>query len=146
MGPIELSPYDRVLIEKRIAEFVAGSEAWPEIWAEARTTIARQRLLPLLYHWNGFYALNQDGQVVYLNDVEAVFVEQRERFRNIALFTGSRRYPEIQALVVIRPPDAIDCTHCGGTGQVILPDTIAHITNIVCYCGGLGWVPHDDPG
>ena len=139
--PIERKLLDLALIDQRIAEFLADTTS---VYAYTHEAAARENVLPLsLGGWFGFMALTRDGQVVYVEDEGAVTLEEREWERNIALFEGSQRYPEIQALVVTRPPDAIDCPHCGGTGQ--LP-ALAPFKNVRCYCGGLGWVPRDDPG
>lgn len=66
-------------------------------------------------------------------------VEFDPRIRNLALFQGSRIYPELGALIE-KPEDARVCPHCEGTGM----DSYAERLNtdaIVCYCGGLGWIP-----
>jgi hypothetical protein len=141
--PIEITPYDRALVVQRIAEFLADTT--PEHIYD-RNSVARENVLPLFFDWTGFMALRPDGHVIFVDEMRPSIVQTQERVRNIALFAGSQRYPEIQALIVVRSPDAIDCPHCGGAGRMSLPTAIVHLPNLGCYCGGLGWLPHDDPG
>jgi hypothetical protein len=44
----------------------------------------------------------------------------------------------LEPLFPARPGDARDCSPCRGTGA--LP-----IASLICYCGGAGWIPADDP-
>jgi hypothetical protein len=56
------------------------------------------------------------------------------------LFQGSRKYPELAVLIPARPHDAPDCHFCKGTGREPMSEQLK-LENIVCYCGGLGWLP-----
>jgi hypothetical protein len=51
-------------------------------------------------------------------------------------------FPELLQLLPIRPPDAVDCGQCQGTGWVSLVDAEGKQGQFVCYdrCGGLGWL------
>ena len=64
--------------------------------------------------------------------------ESDERMRNVALYQGSLTYPELKSLIPARPADAKDCPYCAAKG--FDPSSLGK-QNIVCYCGGLGWVP-----
>ena len=62
--------------------------------------------------------------------------------RNLVLFQGAKKYPELSELVPSRPPDAEDCSHCNGTGIEPMNEKPGlDEERIVCYCGGLGWLP-----
>jgi hypothetical protein len=49
---------------------------------------------------------------------------------------ASRRFPDIRGLAPRRGAESKVCPGCKGTGR--LPDVPE---NIVCACGGLGWIP-----
>jgi hypothetical protein len=105
--------------------------------------IARElNVLPLMGDMGGCFAIRSDGEVISFlwdNDRD-IKQENNARIRNIALFQGSKKYPELSALIPPRPPEATTCHHCNGTG--IEPMSVKlQLDNIVCYCGGLGWLP-----
>jgi phytoene dehydrogenase-like protein len=87
----------------------------------------------------GCYLAQPDGRIIFAEwEVSTTpEVETDERLQNMALAEGSRRYPELAALVPQRPRTAVTCSYCGGTGA--LPG--APVDGVLCYCGGLGWVP-----
>lgn len=58
--------------------------------------------------------------------------------RNMALYQAAKKNAALQPLAPQRPPDAVTCSLCGGSG--VLPEP--H-TNWMCSCGGLGWTPFD---
>jgi hypothetical protein len=92
----------------------------------------------------GFYAVQSSGEVIsaaweHLQDVR---IESEPRIRNGMLFQAAMRFPELLPLVPDRSAESRDCPHCSGTGHVVgFPP---EIDNLVCYCGGLGWIPSDD--
>ena len=143
--PIHLSPSQRQQVERRIAEFIGDSSAFgAHAWA--RGAIARLNALPLLFDWTAFMALLPDGQIVWVpydeepGDIEVV---QEERVRNIGLFQATKLHPELQFLLPPKPPDAIECPDCRGTGKLKFPQGSEHLADkLVCFCGGLGWLPH----
>lgn len=96
-------------------------------------------MLPLVLDGGGGYAIRPDGEIVRflwdsLNHCE---IEQDIRTRNMVLYQGSRKYPELQEIVPSRSPDDMDCPYCGGTGIELLSVKL-RVDNIVCYCGGIG--------
>lgn len=98
-------------------------------------------VLPLMCDWGGCYAIRSNGElIVFLWDEEDVRPETNARIRNIALFQGGKKYPELKALIPPRSPEAKDCSYCNGTGIVPIAAEL-QVDNIVCYCGGLGWLP-----
>ncbi|HEY7914065.1 MAG TPA: hypothetical protein VIG62_19295, partial [Blastocatellia bacterium] len=66
--------------------------------------------------------------------------EDNARMVNVALFQGSLTYPEIKSLIPSRPADAEDCPYC--SGEVVDQNKLEQ-QSIICYCGGLGWVPRE---
>jgi hypothetical protein len=105
-----------------------------------RKLIIEQKVLPLYWSMSDLYAINARGEVLsVLWDTLHARIESDLRSRNIALFQGSKKYPELVDLIE-KPDDAIVCPHCGGTG---IDRYAAQLKTdaILCYCGGLGWVP-----
>ncbi len=141
MGPfVEFQPH----FQKRLTEILAREPS-----DDLLKAVARLGYLPLFPDWSGWLALCQDGGVVFVDAdpphrCETVGVE---RIRNIALFEGSKRYPELQPWVPQKPDDGRVCPHCQGTGILVLPNfPPRNFSRITCYCGGLGWLPSSDPG
>jgi hypothetical protein len=133
-------------IEARLEEFISDPSPCVAKFDEpidVRKVAAELRILPLIFEMGGCYALRSNGEVVSFSwdDPYNVEVENDARIRNSALFQGSQKYPELSELVPPRPQDARDCSYCKGTGivQGLPPDF--PMERIVCYCGGLGWVP-----
>ena len=98
--------------------------------------------LPLTCDWAGCHALRPDGVIIvfqtdYPDDWR---IEDDPRLQNMAIFQGSLKYPELKELVPVKPAEALPCQECGGTG---IHPINAHlgVTNILCYCGGIGWTP-----
>jgi hypothetical protein len=56
------------------------------------------------------------------------------------LHQGSLKHPQLACLVPSRPVGARDCSHCSGTGRLALATTPG-LENVICYCGGVGWLP-----
>ena len=127
--------------KKTLEEFINGSFPDPN---GLREIAARLEILPLMLDWGGCYALRSNGQVITFlwDEANDVRVENDLRICNIALFQGSKKYSELKALIPPKPNSALKCHVCGGTG--VVPISIeSGIDNLVCYCGGLGWVPSE---
>ena len=137
---------------KLIENYIAESQSNP---LDLRQLAATEKVLPLISDWGGVFTISVSGDIIMfpfrVNDkgefVAFPFADQEEhprletdlRLRNNALFGGSRKYPELEILIE-KPKDAKICPYCGGTGK----DAYAEKLNtdaIVCYCGGLGWIP-----
>lgn len=121
-------------IERRLAEFLTNRVDFGPI-------VQKFGGLPLILDMGGCYALRPDGEVVTFawDEPHDCKVEQDPRLRNMALFQGAKKYPELAPLVPPRQADAVDCSHCRGTGR--FPTGDVPIDNVICYCGGLGWIP-----
>jgi hypothetical protein len=106
---------------------------------DLRIIVRTLNVLPLMSDWNGCYAIQANGEIIWFlwDSYRDIRPETDPRIRNVVLFQGSKKYPE---LVPQQPTDAKICRHCEGTG--IEPLSAKHgIKNINCYCGGLGWLP-----
>ncbi|HEY7545099.1 MAG TPA: hypothetical protein VID27_09465 [Blastocatellia bacterium] len=125
-------------IEERLKNFVAESKEDP---LSLRAHATRFNALPLCVDWGKCWAVRTDGEVIVFTHEEAepcAEAECDERMRNVALYQGSLTYPELETLVPARPDDAKDCPYCAAKG--FDPSSLEE-KNIVCYCGGLGWIP-----
>jgi hypothetical protein len=136
---VELTPEERDLIERNITEFVRG-----EAHEDRRKAAESAHALPLYLDWSACMALRPDGQIIWIDydEPHQVRAVEDERERNIGLFKGSRRDPDLGFLAPVRPPDAIECPDCKGTGRLTFPAGQEHLAEkVVCSCGGVGWLP-----
>ncbi len=108
---------------------------------DMRDLAAELNALPLLPDMGGCYFIRPSGEIISVawDEPKSVQVETEPRICNIAMFQGSKRYPELEDLKPEKPVAAIDCPHCQGTGILRISQSQG-ITNVICYCGGLGWV------
>src|SRR6266478_7831820 len=125
-------------IRELIEDFVKGSEADSLNLGQLAAT---KNVLPLVWDMGGVFTINPHGEIVSFawDKQDDPRVESDLRLRNNALFGGSKKYPELERLIE-KPENSRVCPHCGGTGI----DSYAEKLNtdaIVCYCGGLGWIP-----
>ena len=129
----------REILEAELARYLASSPLGPP---DAYAGAERHRVLPLVNDFVGCWALDMDGTLVFFawdepeelelvsdTPVDAVGV-------NAALAMGSARFPALASIRPSRPGDAVPCTTCGGAGQ---PTDVPN--NVLCVCGGLGWLP-----
>ncbi len=123
-------------IRQRLAEYLADSAADP---LDLRSVVAKVGALPLTLDMGGCLAIRADGEIISFrwDEPHDVKIERDVRWRNSALYQGSLKYPELAPLVPSRPTDATPCGDCAG----IAATRAQGIKNIVCYCGGLGWLP-----
>jgi hypothetical protein len=111
-----------------------------------RDAARRLDLLPVVRNWDECLALTRDGQVAsfgYVADAAARPVAEGRKINQVHL-QASLRVPGLRTLAPVRPAGALDCPFCGGTG------TATEVTQNdpelgFCYCGGVGWLPADDP-
>jgi hypothetical protein len=126
-------------IQDAIKRYTDGASNEPEYLKFYATLY---NLLPIYIDWTHCYGLRADGTVFLFStedEEKTIHEETNERLRNLALFRGAKKYPELKTIAPVRSTDAIDCPNCKGLGKIDVPglgpDTI------VCYCGGLGWLP-----
>ncbi|SRR6266545_2540444 len=126
------------LIARLIEEYPTKEEL---ISPELRKLVSQECVLPLFCDMGGVLTINVNGEIrsFLWDDTLHGQVEYDPRIRNIALFQGSKKYPELQGLIE-KPEDARTCSFCGGTGIAPIAEKL-NTDAIVCYCGGLGWIP-----
>jgi hypothetical protein len=126
------------IIAKLIDRFLLGQVEDPH---NLRAWVERHRALPVVFDMGGCYAVRVTGEVVSFgwDARDDVALEKNLRIRNGMLYQAAKRFPELRVLVPARPSNGAVCDSCDGSGR---PNRIpATIENIVCYCGGLGWLP-----
>lgn len=125
--------------------FLANPGHWAHLVAWARAW----NCLPVYEDWTHALGVTSTGSVVAC-EVEpwplpiemsillpvTPCVVDHPRLINLALYQGARLYPWLLGLLPERPADAQICSQCDGTGHLPL--------NLICYCGGAGWVPAND--
>jgi hypothetical protein len=124
-------------IEELIGQLLADSSPDPN---RLRQVASRSHILPLLLDWGGCFAVRPSGEIVSFawDTPDELRVEVDPRIRNMAIYQGSEKYPALREFIPTRPIDAVQCPHCQGKGK---PPEAELIDNLVCYCGGLGWLP-----
>jgi len=134
---VSLPPELEAAVNERLRAYLAGT--WPDPLG-LRALVAKFGALPLITDWGGCYAMQLDGEIVTYEweEPHRLAVLRDEQLRRTALFQGSRKYPELTPLVPARPSAATDCPSCGGTGVVVIKGQ--SLPNVICTCGGLGWV------
>jgi hypothetical protein len=134
-------------IEAALRAFIASPVPYPiglENPLDLRELAAELNALLMFLDFGGCYAIRPDGEIIsFLWDKPYnLEYENDPRIRNLVLFQGAKKYPELDKLVPPRPPDAEDCSHCGGTGVESMNEKLGFDEErLVCYCGGLGWLP-----
>jgi hypothetical protein len=132
-------------IEAALEDFVADREPWiilgnPPL--DLRALAGELRLLPAMLDMGGCYGLRLNGEVVSFvwDELRQLRVEHDERIRNMVMFRASLKYAQLVCLVPQKPVAGVTCPHCGGSGIPSgLPVDLAR--KVVCFCGGLGWLP-----
>ena len=108
----------------------------------AQNFVERNSLVPLMYDMSGFFAINATGTILAFSfdDLDHPTPVVESRLVNTILKQGSRTFPELDGLLPRRPDNSKDCSYCLGTG-VAPAARLLNEPNIVCFCGGLGWIP-----
>jgi hypothetical protein len=113
-----------------------------ETSADAIRAARQHRALPLWEDWTGCILLRPTGDLSFVawdrpERTEEMGASQPDReMAHAARAIGSRRFPAVAGLAPQRTASARECPSCHGTGRVD-----AAPPNIVCQCGGLGWLP-----
>jgi hypothetical protein len=139
-------------IAKLIHDYIAEGGPDPN---NLRQLAAHEMVLPLTCDWGGVFTINVNGDIIsfpfsvndngdyiafpFDDEVEGARLESDPRIRNVVLFGGSKKYPELKNLIV-KPDNARVCPDCGGTGISPYAEKL-NTDAIACYCGGLGWLP-----
>jgi hypothetical protein len=107
-----------------------------------RELAAQLRLLPVVLDMGGCYCLQSDGEIFAFtwDEPHKLILETDPRIRNLVLFQAAKKFPALKPLIPPRPATAHDCDSCKGAGVASgFPPELAK--DIVCFCGGLGWIP-----
>ena len=134
-------------IEAALKAFVANPEPYLielDTPLNLRKLAAELNALPMALDFGGCYVIRLSGELFSFawDEPHDLRAENDPRICNLVLFQGAKKYPEISVLIPSRPAGAEDCPHCSGTG--IERYVAEHGLNpevIICYCGGLGWLP-----
>lgn len=113
-----------------------------------RTLAERDRVIPILLEWGGLWALSLSAEVFFYPFDDAFEprlgreTESSTRIRNTINHLAAKTYSELKHLAPVRGDSDVTCGGCNGSGVVDGPIELRD--RVVCYCGGLGWVPSDD--
>ncbi len=138
------SPFHLDVDAKAVEAALQNYLTHPDEGAGELLRFAQQHhVLPLWTDWMGCIALRPTGQLVFFawddpEKVEPVGAagDHDRRMVHAARAEGGRRFPTISGLAPVRDASARVCASCGGSGKLAsVPE------DIVCQCGGLGWVP-----
>lgn len=127
------------LIAAKINEFIAGPATGPMY---LRNLVAEWNALLLVCDLDGYLALRPNGEIIFIPDEPSAVarLEHDPVRRNLALVQGSKIYPELKQIIPPKPIRARVCPDCNGTG--ILPiAALPQFKNVICRCGGIGWLP-----
>jgi hypothetical protein len=135
---VPLSPELSEIIAALLADFIAT--------ADERTAalVRRVSALPLLQDMGGFDGLRPSGELVEVSweQPESLREIHDQRVANMALYCGSRKFPQLAELAPQRTAAAVPCNSCGGSGLAPVPPHLQD--RLLCWCGGLGWLPSID--
>jgi hypothetical protein len=140
----------RVSLSQELSHYVASRiAAYPLECAENQRWlapyVAEHQLLPLFSDWLETTGIAADGQLrMFSADGDQREYEGTRQIESRTLFVyslvnGARSYPPLVALVPPRPANSNACPACDGLGYFK-----AH-PDVVCTCGGLGWLPPMQP-
>jgi hypothetical protein len=109
---------------------------------ELQESVAKFHALPLAFNLD-YYAIKPNGEIIVLEpDSPHKFrTETNPRIINSILFQGIKKYRELEELMPVRCESDPICSSCDGTGINPLAEQLNLEDGIICYCGGLGWIP-----
>jgi uncharacterized protein (TIGR02996 family) len=125
----------------RLAQYLEADSPDP---MELRRWARHHSALPLMPDMAGCYCIRMEGEIISFawDREEDARTGSETRVRNVVLFQGSEKYPELRLFIPPRPIDASDCPACEGKGVLMkLPAELRD--KVVCECGGLGWIMPD---
>lgn len=135
MWHVELTSEQSLLIRRLINGFV---DRPPEKLDWQIPLVREHDALPLYIGWTETTAITSSGDIVVWNtETDVSFIQEIDtQLFHASLMAGVKRYPDLQFLIPSRPDDAVTCDACCGTGR------IPHkgFENVICVCGGVGWL------
>src|SRR5215471_13196591 len=143
-----LTEAQRQLVNFLIDEAIRDSADLERRWLKAapyvRTRAERGELV-LLREWGQTTVISREGAVLVVDSDDGPDRQATQRERHMALFQMIEHYPELLSLLPGRPPDAKTCPDCSGTGINPVVLSSPSLRNIICACGGAGWVVTEGP-
>jgi hypothetical protein len=134
MPRVAVTAEEEAFIRERIERF---SVEGPENLQWQLPHIRLHTALPLYVGWTETAGIQPDGTLVRWS-TEGEWPGSRElkdpTWVNVALIQGANRYPSLRRLIPSRPDGAQTCTACNGAGR------LPHMPDIICECGGVGWI------
>jgi len=129
----------RQTIDLLISEYLSDVSPDP---LRLRELVSQTNMLPVFLDMGGCYAIRPSGEVVSFEwDKEKdIRVETCPRTRNLAYCQGGKKYDLLQKFIPAKPHEAVACPYCEGKGDLPEP-----LDKVVCYCGGVGWLPPGVP-
>lgn len=130
-GLVRPSPQLQAQIQHWIDEFEPSDElgAWPQ-------RVMQERDILLLHGNQAYLWYLTPGGIVFCLDPDTfarrMEVEPDPASAINAVAQAARRRPELREMLPPRPPEAVDCRYCHGTGD---EDQFGK-----CACAGLGWL------
>jgi hypothetical protein len=113
---------------------------------ESVLSLARSsHALPFWRDFGGALFLRPDGEVLASDWERPGYIELLADIRpnrdllHAARGWATKELPSLDGLAPVRPPEAVPCLTCDGTG--LIPKWTDRTPNLVCACGGLGWLP-----
>ncbi|HEY8562026.1 MAG TPA: hypothetical protein VIL74_16760 [Pyrinomonadaceae bacterium] len=152
---MKISPELSEKIQKTIDEFVGDPEPFLvgsyenlEVKLNLRKVAAEINVLPLAFDLCAAWGLQADKTVIFFtfDKPYKIDVSENQKIINMVFFDAAKNYPELEELKPVRNPESIVCPGCDGTG--IYKEFANHeiLSKFVrCNCGGVGWLPGDDP-
>jgi hypothetical protein len=102
----------------------------------------RLGVLPLTWDMGGCMALRPSGEIVawVWHEEDHLRTENSPLEQHRAIFQGAAKFIELKPFLPHRPLDAGPCPTCGGSG-IVSGVPAAFAEQLVCLCGGSGWLP-----
>jgi hypothetical protein len=131
------------LLEHLLDETLAGRLRVHPHWA---TLARRNRVIPVYGDFMGLWVITMAGRLAFISDDEQDVVTPVSDDpsdipgTHVALAQAAIMYKELASFMPPRPPNAAICNSCDGHGLV----SPSH-PNILCECGGAGWLPLNPP-
>ena len=131
-GSIRLTASQAEAIEGAIKSYVDYATA-----VDLASIRRLHKILPLLVDSGGVSGITSEGHVLEVMwDSPGTARVADPHMRDLTLIVGARQFPFLRTLLPEPGPRPKVCPMCGGSGS---PGP--GLENVVCWCGGLGWVP-----
>jgi hypothetical protein len=136
------------LLDEAMGDAAAIQRRWdsPTIAPFVRARAKEGQLL-LVRDWTEDVVLSRNGDVVVIDTEDGhlprLATDQEQR---LSLFRSIEKYPELLSFLPQRPPEAIQCSSCSGTGILAVRFSDPALRHVVCRCGGSGWITPEEVG